>query len=330
MLLAADIGATKTVLALYSVENGPRHPVIEKELTTADYLNVDDLLQAFLQENDTPIDSAVLGIAAPVKGGRATMINLPWVTSENHLKDVLRTDQVRLLNDLEATAHAIPILLDEDIHTLHPGTPQPDAAIAVIAPGTGLGEAFLLPDNGGYRCYPSEGGHADFAPTGMIEIELLRHVSEKYDHVSWERVCSGPGLLNIYNFLKKSRLAIEPIWLAQQLADASDPIPIIVKAGTDPVARCRICEMTMELFTSILGSEAGNLALTVLAAGGIYLAGGLPPRILECLGSGHFLKRLRSKGRETFVVSDFPVHVILNNRAALIGAAACGLQRSGL
>ncbi len=330
MLLAADIGATKTVLALFTPENGPRHPIIERELATADYLHVDDLVQTFLREVHGPIDGAVLGIAAPVKGGRATMINLPWVASEGHLKDLLKIDQVRLLNDLEAVTHAIPLLNSEDIHTLHRGDPEADGAIAVIAPGTGLGEAFLLRDGERYLCYPSEGGHADFAPVGLVELELLRHLGEKYDHVSWERVCSGPGLFNIYTFLKNNGLAIEPLWLTQQLADSKDPLPIIVKAGIDPIAGCRICEMTLDIFMSILGAEAGNLALKILATGGIYLAGGIPPRIVDALKKGPFLKRLQGKGRESFVVSDFPVHVILNTRAALIGAAAYGLKHFAL
>ena len=326
MLLAADIGATKTILAVYPPEGEPKHPLIERALVTSAFPDMDSLVGAFLRETGVSIDAAVFGIAAPVRKGKATMINMPWVITEDHLKGFLGVEKVRFLNDLEAIANAVPFLSKDDLFTLHEGVSQPGGAIAIIAPGTGLGEAFLIPEGGRYQCHPSEGGHTDFAPTGAFEMDLLRYLAKKFDHVSWERVCSGPGIRNIYSFLKDSALIQEPPWLSEELAASDDPTPIIIKAGTDAGTTCSICRMTIDIFTSILGSEAGNLALKVLATDGVYLAGGIPPRIVDALKHGNFLKRFQSKGRESFIVADIPIHVILNTRAGLIGAAAFGLK----
>ena len=329
MLLAADIGATKTILAFFSSEQESYSPLYEREVTTAGYPDLDALVLSFLNETGLSIDRAVFGIAAPVKCGRAVMINMPWTVDEEHLKKTLCIERVHLLNDLEAIANSIPILRGNDLYTLNKGIPQPGAPMAVIAPGTGLGEAFLIADgkDAMYRGLPSEGGHVDFAPTDVLEMDLLNHLRKKYDHVSYERLCSGPGIHNIYEFLKKSLFIEEPGWLAEELARVDDPTPVIVHAAMDKKKRCRICEMALDIFTSILGSEAGNLALKVLAVNGVYIAGGISPRILDVLRTGNFMERFKQKGRESFIVEDIPVHVILNNRAGLLGAAAYGLGR---
>ena len=200
--------------------------------------------------------------------------------------------------------------------------PEPGAAIAVIAPGTGLGEGFLTWDGRGSHARASEGGHVEFGPANALQIELLRHLGEKFEHVSYERVCCGPGIFNIYDFLRQKSLAEVPEWLSKELAGVPDPTPVIVDAAMDPVKRCRICEMALDIFASILGAEAGNLALKVMATNGVYLAGGIPPRILKILENGKFMQSFRNKGRESFILSQIPVKVIMNTRAGLIGAAS--------
>ncbi len=326
MLLAADIGATKTILALFSSENGPFKPILEREIITLSYPDLETLIGSFLKDAGATVQSASLGIAAPVNNGVATMINMPWVVSEEHLRRKLGIGRVRLLNDLEAIANSVPRLRKDDVLTLNHGRSEPGCPIAVIAPGTGLGEAFLIPDGGRYHSQASEGGHADFAPSDDLEIDLLKHLGAKFDHVSYERVCSGPGLYNIYQFLKDSGRAEEPAWLAAELASADDPTPVIVTAGMDRAKKCLICEMSLNIFTAVLGSEAGNLALKILARGGVYVAGGIPPRIVDLLIQGRFMQRFQAKGRESFIVAEIPVHVVLSNRAGLYGAAVYGLE----
>jgi glucokinase len=220
------------------------------------------------------------------------------------------------------------VLEPGDLHTLNAGQVVAGGAIAVIAPGTGLGEAFLTWDGARYRAHTSEGGHADFAPTNEFEIGLLRYVQQRFRHVSFERVCSGKGLPNIYAYLKDSGYAEEPQWLAERLAQANDPVPTIVNAAleSDQDARCELCIAALNAFVSILGAEAGNLALKVLATGGVYLGGGIPPRILSYLEGEPFLQAFRRKGRFTDLLSRVPLQVILNPNVALLGAACHGFE----
>jgi len=261
-----------------------------------------------------------------VVDGRATITNLPWVMDEEQLQAALHLSSVRLLNDLNAIAHAVPFLESADLHTLNDGQQVSDGNIAIIAPGTGLGEAFLTWDASRYRPHASEGGHADFAPNNALEAGLLRHLQERFEHVSCERVCSGRGLPNIYGFLKDSGYADEPTWLAQELAAAGDPTPIIVNTALDNETQCQLCVATLNTFISILGAEAGNLALKVLATGGVYLGGGIPRRILPALEQGRFMQAFRNKGRLSELLELMPVHVILNPQTALLGAACHGLE----
>jgi glucokinase len=266
-------------------------------------------------------------VAGPVVAGEARITNLPWVMHEEQLRKALHLRSVSLLNDLEAIAYAVPALQPDDLHTLNAGQPEPHGTLGVIAPGTGLGEAFLTWQTTHYRAHPSEGGHADFAPTTRSELDLLRYLLDRLDHVSYERVCSGKGLPNIYGFLKDSGFAPEPSWLAAQLAAADDPTPIIVNVAVDAAARpagqppCTLCEATVDMFVSILGAQAGNLALTMMATGGIFVGGGIPPRILAALEQPRFMEAFRHKGRFVDLLNRVPVHVILNPRAALLGAA---------
>ncbi len=270
------------------------------------------------------LERASFGVAGPVVAGRATITNLPWVMDEEQLQAALHLSSVCLLNDLSAIAHAVPFLELADLHTLNEGQPAPEGNIAVVAPGTGLGEAFLTWDGSRYRPHASEGGHADFAPTSPLETELLRYLQDRFEHVSYERVCSGRGLPNIYAFLKDNGYADEPTWLAEELAAADDPTPVIV--NTALARECELCVATLDTFVSILGAEAGNLALKVLASGGVYLSGGIPPRILPALEQERFMEAFRSKGRMSDLLARFPVHVILNPRVALLGAACHELE----
>ena len=326
MLLAGDIGGTKTSLAVFSREKGPREPLVEATFPSADYPSLTALAGEFLAQIDLPVDRASFGVAGPVVNGSATITNLPWVMEEDHLQEKLGLGSVRLLNDLLAIGHAVPILEPEDLHALNVGKPVQHGSVAVIAPGTGLGEAFLTWDGTRYRAHASEGGHTDFAPTTKVEMGLLRFMLKRMRHVSYERVCSGIGIPNIYAYLKESGYAAEPEWLAESLAEAKDPTPVISRVAQDEEQPCPLCVATMELFVSILGAEAGNLALKVLATGGVYLGGGIPPRILPILDEGPFMEAFRGKGRFGGLMADMPIHVILNRKAALLGAAFRGLD----
>jgi glucokinase len=328
MLLAGDIGGTKTNLAIFSPESGPRAPLVEATLPSGRYPSLEVLIGDFLAQVDLKPERASLGVAGPVVAGKATITNLPWVISETQLQTALGFSPggVRLLNDLAAIAYSVPWLESYDLHTLNEGQVAPGGAIAVIAPGTGLGEGFLIWDGSRYRAHASEGGHTDFAPTNLLEVDLLRYLLDRFGHVSYERVCSGRGLPNIYAFLKDSGYAQESAWLAEQLAKADDPNPVIVKAALAGERQCELCVATLETFVSILGTEAGNMALNVLATGGVYLGGGIPPRILPALEGARFLEEFQAKGRMSDLMAKIPVHVILNPKVALMGAACYGLE----
>jgi glucokinase len=330
MLLAGDVGGTKTNLAVFSPEAGPRALLAEATLPSARYSSLETLVRDFLTQAelraDWRIERASFGVAGPVVNGQAKITNLPWSIEETRLEAALGIPTVRLLNDLEAIANAVPYVEPGDLHTLSEGVPAPNGAIAIIAPGTGLGEAFLTWDGSHYRTHASEGGHAGFAPGDPLQTELLRYLQDRFDHVSCERVCSGLGLPNIYTFLKERGHAEEPAWLAEQLERATDPTPVIAKAALDPERRCELCVCALNVFVSILGAEAGDLALKVLATGGIYLGGGIPPRILPALEQPRFLEAFRRKGRFRDLLTQVPVHVILNPKVALLGAACHALE----
>jgi glucokinase len=331
MLLAGDIGGTKTVLALFSPEAGPHTPLKEATFPSTRYGRLEAIVREFLEENETPIDRACFGVAGPVVAGRAEITNLPWEITETGLREAFGWSSVKLLNDLESVAYAVPILEPDDIHSLNAGAPVAGGSIAVIAPGTGLGEAFLTWEGRRYRAHASEGGHASFAPIDSMQIGLLTYLHERkgHGHVSFERVCSGLlGIPNIYDYLKETGYAEEPDWLAAKLAEAADATPIIVRAAQDEANPCELCAATLRLFVSILGAEAGNLALKVLSTAGIYLGGGIPPRILQALERPEFLESLRHKGRFRDTLTQMPVHVILNPKAALLGAAAYGMMHN--
>jgi len=329
MLLAGDIGGTKTNLAVFSSETGWRKPFAEAIYTNVNYPDFESLLHDFLAQHDFPIDRASFGVAGPIVAGQATITNLPWMMDEQRLQTVFQIPSVRLLNDLDAIAHAVPHLESQDLYTLNEGQAVSGGAIAVIAPGTGLGEAFLTWDGSHYQAHTSEGGHADFAPANTFQLELLRYLMLRFPHVSFERVCSGKGIPNIYDYLNDSGYAEEPQWLAEQLASTLDRSPIIVNNALDQENACEICVATLNTFVTILASEAGNLALKVLSTGGVYIGGGIPPRILSYLQDNHFMQAFTHKGRFTQMLAQMPVHVILNPQVALLGAAIHGFEKWG-
>lgn len=333
MLLAGDIGGTKTSLALYASPETLRTPVAEITVPSTQYPSLEAVVRAFLagmkgmggtDASAVSVERACFGVAGPVVRGEAHITNLPWFMSEERLAADLGGARVRLINDLASIAYAVPWLGPADLLTISPGAAIPDGTIAVIAPGTGLGEAFITRDGGGYNVHASEGGHCDFAPTNDEELALLRYLLQIEDHVSYERVCSGIGMPNIYAYLRDSGRYPESAELAAQLAAASemkDKTPIIINAALQSENPPAICVKTLELFVSILAAEAGNLALKVLATGGLYLGGGIPPRIEPHLASEAFRREFQRKGRFAHLLDTVPIHVILNPKAALLGAA---------
>jgi glucokinase len=321
MLLAGDIGGTKTQLGIFSAEKGLRCPLVEAEYPSCRYPDLESILREFLGGIDLPLSMACFSVAGPVVDGRARITNLPWIIDKRRLCQELDLLKVRIVNDIEAIAYALPFLEPEDLHVLNKGHSPHRGNMAVIAPGTGLGEAFLTWDGLRYHVHPSEGGHADFAPCSPLEGELLSYLQERFGHVSYERVCSGIGIPNIYRFLRDRDYADEPSWLIEQLSLTEEPVPVIVNAALDSANRCDLCVKSIELFASILGAEAGNMLLKVLATKGIYLGGGIPRRILPFLESGGFMESFRRKGRMADLVAQTPVFVILHPKVALFGVA---------
>jgi glucokinase len=326
MLLAGDIGGTKTTLAVFSTANGPRRPLSQATFASDEYSCLQDVVRAFLAQNDTPVRWACFGVAGPVVDRQAQVTNLPWKMHEAGLAEGLNLEAVHLINDLESIANAVPLLTAEDLHTLNRGAPAGGGAIAVIAPGTGLGEAFLTWQGGHYEAHPSEGGHADYAPTNELEVGLWHYLQQRFGHTSWERVCSGIGIPNIYAYLRQIDHGQEPDWFEQQLAEAEDITPLVVTRALSDPDNSPLCTATLDLFVAALGTETGNLALKVLATGGVYLGGGIPPRILPALDKGTFMRAFTDKGRFAALMERLPVHVILNPQAALLGAARYGLE----
>jgi glucokinase len=323
MLLAGDIGGTKTSLAIYDAEHGLHRPLADATFPSDDYENLETIAREFLAQVDHKVEAASFGVAGPVVNGHVKTTNLPWEMDETALREALGVRRVFLLNDLESIGNAVPRLEADDLFTLNEGQPEYGGAIGIIAPGTGLGEGFLVWDGQHYRAHPSEGGHTDFGPTTPTQLELLHYWQKLKGHVSYEWVCSGIGIGNIYEFFKATNYAPEPDWLTTQLSNTDDPTPIIVNSALNKDEP--LCRATLETFIAILGAEAGNLALKILATGGIYLGGGIPPRILPALQTGAFMQAFSHKGRLVELLARVPVRVILNPQAALMGAAAYGL-----
>jgi glucokinase len=325
MLLIGDIGGTKTDLALFSTP-GELHIKAQATFKSADYPSLEAIVQEFLADKNVNIIGAVFGVAGPVVNGQSKVTNLTWHIREDTLQATLNIPAVKLLNDLEAIAYAVPHLPSHELEVIN-GDPAhlPAGHKGVIAPGTGLGEAILFYHDYNYHVIASEGGHAAFAPTDALQIELLRYLLGKFNHVSYERVCSGGlGIPNIYDYLKESRHAEEAPTVTAALQETTDPTPVIINAALRN--ECELCVATLRIFISILGTEAGNLALKIMSSGGIYLGGGIPPRIVPRLKDGTFMAAFLNKGRFSNLLSRIPVYVIMTKQPGLWGSAYYGLQ----
>jgi glucokinase len=317
-VLSGDIGGTKTRLAVISVEGNRLRTEREQSYASRDYAVFEDMLSDFLRGSDIP-KRAAFGIAGPVQGRVAQTTNLPWRIDADALQNTFGFAVCALINDLEATASGLPALSDEDLLTLHEGAPHDaEGNAAVIAAGTGLGEAGLFWDGRRHHPYATEGGHASFSPGDEMEVALLRHLQRRYTHVSWERIVSGPGLVNLHEFLCIHHNVSIPDWLQHEMqsGDAAAAIANAAQSGRD-----EHCVGALEWFVRLYGAEAGNLALKVMSRGGMYLGGGIAPKILLFLQNGIFLDAFCNKGRMRPVLDAMPVKVIMNDRAALYGAA---------
>lgn len=321
-LLSGDVGATKTVLALWKREGEDLGLITEQTLLDRDHERLEDLIRTFLDRLTElpPLEGACLGVAGPVLEGRVHMVNTGWTFTTASVGEVLGTREVRFLNDVQAAALGMLRLDREQIEVLNPGAEDARGGnLAVVAPGTGLGEGILFQDGDRYHPIPTEGGHTDFAPRNEREMDLLRYLQDRCDgHVSYERILTGDGLHNLYSFLRDTGFAEEPSWLAERLS-AGDRNAAIAEAGLEgghPLAT-----EALALFCEILGAEAGNLALKCLATGGVLIGGGIPPKILPALREAHFMRGFVDKGRFSSWMADLPVKVSLDPRAPVIGAA---------
>ena len=324
MILAGDVGGTKVNLALYDFVNGELKHTRVKQYPAKEYSGLEEIVKEFLSADK--VSAACFGVPGPVRDGRLRLTNLPWTLDSRELADDLGINYVFLINDLQANGYGIAELSADQIYTLSQGDSSQIGNRALISAGTGLGESFMIWDGRDYVPYPSEGGHADFAPRNEDEFDLLRYLKQKYNgRISFERVVSGQGLTNIYEFLREVRGLDEPAWVAERMA-AEDPNAVITELALK--AKSEICEKTMDMFVSAYGAEAGNLALKVLSVGGLYVGGGIAPRILEKLKDGTFMKAFIDKGRMSQLLVNMPVRVILESRTALIGAASYAEARA--
>ena len=325
MILAGDVGGTKVDLALYDFINGKLKYTRDKVFRAKDYSGLEDIVKEFL--GGDKVTAACFGVPGPVRDGRLRLTNLPWTLDSRELSAGLGIDHVFLINDLEANGYGIAELTPEQIYTLSDGDPSQTGNRALIAAGTGLGEGLLIWNGRIHIPYPSEGGHGDYAPRNEDEIDLLRFLKEKYNgRVSFERVVAGMGLTSIYEFLREVRGMEEPQWLTEQLTAAHDVNSVITENALS--AKSEICEKALDMFVSAYGAEAGNLALKVLSVGGLYVGGGIAPRIIEKLKDGTFMKAFTDKGRLSQLLINMPVRIILEPRAAQMGAAAYAEARA--
>jgi len=325
MVLAGDIGGTKTNLGLFRAGKKRPVPDVIESYPSQEASNLEDIVEEFLERHPVSVAGACFGVAGPVKNGRCKITNLPWDISERKLKNRFGFGRVRLINDLSAMAYAVPLLTGRELFSLNKGKKSKGESLGLIAPGTGLGMALLVWRDGKYIPVPSEGGHSDFAPQNKAEIALWQYLHVRVGHVSVERVLSGPGLFIIYCWLKFTGQATEPTWLAEKMNE-DDPAKVISEAAL--VEKEPLCVKALDLFISVLGAAAGNLALTGLTRGGMYLGGGIAPKVLQKLREGLFMEAFVNKGRFRPLLEQTPVRVILNDKAALLGAAHGALPTS--
>jgi glucokinase len=319
-ILVGDVGGTSTDLALID-EKLRFHEA--RSFVSREYGGLRDVVGEFLGGSPAAVSHACFGVAGPVRNGHVKATNLPWQVDAGALARLISVPDVLLINDIEAVGCGIACLDESGFVTLHRGAAVPNGNAAVIAAGTGLGEGGLYWDGARHRPFASEGGHASFAPCNDLQMELLRFLSAEYEHVSWERVLSGPGLFNVYRFFRDTGRFDEPSWLAELLRQ-EDPPAAIAQCALE--GTCVLCEQSFELFVSLYGAEAGNLALHLLAVGGVYIAGGIAPKILDGLKRPSFHEAFAGKGRMRELLEAIPVHVVVSDRVALLGAARAALS----
>jgi glucokinase len=319
VILAGDIGATRTRLAAFQTEGNRLNCVVQKIYPSQEHNGLLEVLREFIRTEGIPVHSACFGVAGPVRGGRSKISNLPWTIDCKELAMQLKLNSVGLLNDLEAYAYGIDALESKDFVTLSEGLEDAEGNRAVISAKTGLGMAGLYWDGFRHHPFACEGGHADFASRNELQAELSSYLQKKFGHVSCERVLSGPGIRNIYDFLRDTKKAEEPLSLRDQLRDARDVSALIAQlalAGNTP-----ICEETMEIFVGVLGAETGNCALRYMTTGGIFIAGVIAAKNVEKLKNAAFLQAFLDKGRMSSLLKDMPIRVVLNDDCGLIGSA---------
>ncbi|MBU5638956.1 glucokinase [Geomonas sp. Red69] len=317
LILAGDVGGTTTRLAYFEADSAGLTVLAHGQYKSAAHGSLAEMLRHFALQHGIAAERACLGIAGPVIEGRVRTPNLPWTIEDAELALALGIPQVRLINDLEANTYGIAALKQEDLFTLNAGTPNPEGTIAVVSAGTGLGESLAYWDGDTHRPLPSEAGHADFAARSDLETELLLYLQAKHGRVSYERVLSGPGLYDIYRFLRDKRYFNEDPAVAQAMG-TQDPPAVITRAALK--GSCPMCAKAVDLFIGVYGAEAGNAALRFLSTGGVYLGGGIAPKILDLLKGATFMVAFTAKGRLSALVQSIPVHVILNEDTALLGA----------
>jgi len=318
MILAGDIGGTNTRLAFFEGTSDRLLPIQTEVFPSPQFAGPVEIVRKFLEIHQHAVEAACFGLPGAVVDGRVETPNLPWVVDAGHMTAELGIAHVHLINDLYANAHGIALLAESDFVVLNAGVAHPDGNRALISAGTGLGEAGLFADGkGGYQPFPSEGGHADFAPRNDLEMELLRYLLGRFEHVSYERVLSGPGLYNLYQFLRDTGRGEEPAWLAQQIKQG-DPAAAISKSALEGTSEIGV--QALDMFVSLYGAEAGNLALKMLATGGVFVGGGIAPKIIRKLSSTVFMKSFTGKGRVSGLLKEIPVRVITNDKTALLGA----------
>ena len=319
MILAGDIGGTNTRLALFEKTENEFLPIAEEKFSSAAFDDLADIIRTFLKKNNQKIESACFGVAGPVTGKIANITNLPWILDADQLSDLIGTERVRLINDLEANVYGLNELTEKDFFILSSASENEVGNGALISAGTGINEAGIIKKNGKLYPFATESGHSDFAARNELEIELLRYLLTKYERVSLERVVSGLGLQNIYNFLRETNRAEEPQWLADEIKNASDVGAVISRNGLN--GKSAICEQTLDIFARSYGAETGNMALRLLATGGVFIGGGIAPKILPKLQEKSFMEAFLAKGRMRELLETITVRVVLNDQAALLGAS---------
>jgi glucokinase len=315
MILAGDIGGTKCHLALFEEQGGRLRRVERKRFASRDYAHLDDVVREFLRSTGAQVTSAGFGVAGPVVEGRVEVTNLPWVLEASSLAPALGLERVVLLNDLEALGYGLEALEPSDVVVLNQGAPAPGANRALLAAGTGLGEAVLFWDGARYRVSATEGGHSDFAPRDDREIELLRFLRKKHAAVSWEHILSGSGFRRLHEFLDAS------VRHASFDDPDADPAPEITAAAL--AGGCPVCVETLDLWVSLYGAEAGNLALKTLARGGVYVGGGIAAKIIAKMKDGAFVESFCRKSKFRILLTGIPIYVVVDEDAPLLGAAVC-------